>query len=97
MTWWSDAWLTGFIQDRYYGNLDEERLSEFEFVYSLPFAREYIDMALDAKQDELYMKRYGIKVSDIKDPRKLKQVASAAALERRTLNFISSNVGRLYR
>lgn len=58
-----------------------------------PFRNQF-DSILDARNDQLYLDRYGLDYSDVKDPRKFVHGSSPVV---HTLNFVSDNVKRLYR
>lgn len=79
-----------------YGDYDKEKLRHFEMLYATPL-HYYMDYLLDRRSDEEYLNRYGMDYTDIHDPRKLKQVSSAAHALGFTMNFVSDNVTRLYR
>lgn len=59
-----------------------------------PF-RDQFDSILDSRNDQLYLDRYGLDWSDVKDPRKLSQSKRSASVN--AINFVSSNIKRLYR
>ena len=75
-----------------YGEYDDQKLRQFEFLYSVPGVRNYMDMLLDYRRDKEYLHRYGMDYSDIHDPRKLHSVASTA----RTISYVSDMVEKLY-
>lgn len=79
-----------------YGEYDEDKLGQFEFLHNLPLVGDYMDYLLDRRADEEYMERYGLSYDDIHDPRKLRQTASGSRFIGGTLNFVSDNVKRLY-
>lgn len=60
-----------------------------------PFRDEF-DKILNDRNNELYMGRYDLDYSDVKDPRKLSTTSSVKVLGN-GINFVSSNIKRLYR
>lgn len=97
MVYWLDAFIKDKIRDRYYGNLDEARYQEFQWVYSIPIVHDYIDAALDEVATEQYLSRYGMTLADVKDPRKLQSLSSGSNLHRHQIDFVSRTVEKLYR
>lgn len=93
--------LGGIIEDHMtdflYGEWNEEKLRQYEIMARVPVLNDYMDYLLDRRADEEYLRRYGMDYSDIHDPRKLKQSSSGTHLVGSSLNFVSSNVKRLYR
>lgn len=106
--WWNDQESrTGemfddlygtFTDERYwYGDYSEDKLEKFRALYSIPGFREMMDYQLDKVNDENYLKKNQMSVSDVGDPRKLSATSSAARLNGYVYNRVSSNVNRLYR
>lgn len=81
----------------YDDNWSETKLQVYELIDSTHLGHAYLDYLLSRRSDEEYLDRYGMDYPDIHDPRKLSQVSSASALIRSGLNFVSSNINRLYR
>lgn len=79
-----------------YGPVDEQKLSQLEFLYHTPL-KPYIDYKMDMRQDAEYLARYGMTLADVHDFRKLHQFDSGSAVYGSALNFVSSNINRLYR
>ena len=79
-----------------YGDYDEDKLGQFELLHNIPFVGDYMDYLLDRRADKEYMDRYGLDYSDIHDPRKLRQTSSGTRFIGGALNFVSSNVKKLY-
>lgn len=82
------------------GEWTYEKQDAFNNLYNLNFAgwspfRNQFDAILDKRDNAQYMDRYGINWSDVKDPRKLSQSHNAPVVH--SLNFVSSNIKRLYR
>lgn len=80
----------------YADDWDEQKYKRYKQMDSLPYLHEYMDYLLDLRSDREYLARYGMSYSDIHDPRKLRSVSSARALNGRALAFVSSNIKRLY-
>lgn len=80
-----------------YGEWSQEKLKQFEFLSNVPILGSYMDYKLDVRQDEEYLKRYGMSYSDIHDPRKLHQVGSGTRLYGSSFNWVGKNLNRLYR
>lgn len=96
--------LYGYFQDAdrmftdwLYGEYDEQKLTQFEMLHNIPFLGDYMDYKLDLRADQEYLNRNGMSYSDIHDPRKLKQVSSGSRMYSSGFQFVSKNVGRLYR
>lgn len=79
----------------YADDWDEAKVKEFERRYAIPGYKEYLDYLLDLRADQEYLDRYGMDYSDVHDPRKLRQVSSAARLYQWSVNFVSDNIKRL--
>lgn len=79
-----------------YGEYDEGKLSQFEFLYALPGVRDYFDYLLDVRADREYLNRNGLDYTDIHDPRKLRESSSGARMYGHTINFVSDNIKKLY-
>lgn len=80
-----------------YGDYDEEKLKHFELLHNVPVVSNYMDYLLDYRADSEYLKRYGLDWTDVHDPRKLRSVGSGVRFMGAGINFVSSNVTRLYR
>lgn len=78
----------------------KEKQTAFNDLYDFsiggysPF-RDTFDKILDERNNDLYMDRYGLTYADVKDPRKLKS-NSTVGMALSTINFVSSNIKRLY-
>lgn len=83
--------------DWLYGDYDENKLRTFELLHNIPVIRNYMDYLLDRRADQEYLDRYGMDYSDVHDPRKLRQVSSGSQFIGASLNFVSSNVSKLYK
>lgn len=87
------------ISDWLYGDWNEEKYRSYLAARSLDpsgLVGGYFDYLLDRRADQEYFRRYGMSYSDIHDPRRLRQSSSTEQLYRSSVNFISSNVKRLY-
>lgn len=80
----------------YNAPLTEQKLSQLEFLYHTPL-KPMIDYKMDMRQDKEYLNRYGMTLEDVHDFRKLHQFGSGSAVYGAMLNFVSSNINRLYR
>lgn len=83
--------------DWLYGEYDQQKLRQFEFLHNVPVLGDYMDYKLDVRADEEYLNRYDMDYGDVHDPRKLRQTNSGTRLYGASFNFVSKNVGRLYR
>lgn len=81
----------------YEDDWSKQKLAQYEALSLIKPIGAYFDWLLSVRSDEEYLSRYGMEYSDIHDPRKLSQVSSADRLLGSTINFISSNIDRLYR
>lgn len=95
--WHTSEWLEGP-----WSKLDQDA---FDFLYDLnilgytPFKNEFEKIQAEKNWD-FYSNRYGLTYSDIKDPIKFHNNFGAMSGSRQfynSLNFVSSNVKRLYR
>lgn len=84
------------FSDWLYGEYDEKKLRQFELLHNIPVVSNYMDYLLDRRADEEYLNRYGMDYSDVHDPRKLHSVNSGSRAIGAALNFVSSNVSKLY-
>lgn len=80
-----------------YGEWNQQKLSQFELLSNVPLLGSYMNYKLDLRQDEEYLRRYGMSYSDIHDPRKLHQTGSGTALYGRSFDWVVKNLHRLYR
>lgn len=95
---YKESWFeTTPMQDWLYGEWDEDKLRQYEFLHHFPFIGDYMDYLLDIRADREYLERHGMDYSDIHDPRKLRETSSGSRLAGNVLNFVSSNVTRLYK
>lgn len=81
----------------YEDNWSKEKLDEYHLLNSFPIVNDYMDYLLDSRSTDEYLSRYQMDYSDIHDPRKLRSTSSGTRLVRSGINFVSSNVKRLYR
>lgn len=79
-----------------YGPVDQQKLSQLEFLYNTPL-KSYMDYKMDLRKDAEYLARYGLTLSDVHDFRKLHQFGSGSSVYGSALNFVSDNIKRLYR
>lgn len=80
----------------YEDNYTKEKFSKVALASILPGIGQYTQYLLDMRNAEEYLARNQMTWSDIHDPRKLTGFGSTAASYRAGLNFVSSNVKRLY-
>lgn len=67
----------------------------FAILYNLPIARQYLDYLYDKRSGQEYLKHHPV---DVHDPRRLPgATSSVASVGMSALNYVSSNVSRLYR
>lgn len=92
-----DRPLNDQMVDWLYGEWSEQKLKEFEILHNIPIVSNYMDYVLDHRADQEYLDRYGMDYSDIHDPRKLHQFSSGSSFVGSSVNFVSSNLHRLYR
>lgn len=89
-----DTGLMGqFVADWLYSDWSKEKYETFKTLYQIPGIKQYFDYILDKRSDSEYMDINQVDWSDIHDPRKLSQTHSFGSM----VNFVSSNVTRLYR
>lgn len=81
----------------YTAEWNDENLQKFHLLYAVQPTRNYIDYLLDLRDDESYLRRYGISPGDIRDPRKLKSTGSASRMIAGALNYASDMVMKLYK
>lgn len=79
--------------DWLYGPYDRTKYSQFAALYAVPGIHQYMDYLLDQRRTSEYMNRHQLSYSDIHDPRKLYSTQSIGSM----VNFVSSNVKRLYK
>lgn len=87
----SVTWLYGEDSDGW----TEKDQHDFEVMRTNPVMRWLMDSELDKRASREYMSRYNLDWSDVHDPRKVTATNSQAVFN--SLNFVSSNVTRLYR
>lgn len=83
-----------------YSPWTKEKQDAFDVLYNFqvpytgwsPF-RDQFDSILNQRNNDIYLARNDISYGDIKDPRKLASTHSGTL---NTINFISSNIKRLY-
>lgn len=80
-----------------YGEWSKEKYETYKFLNIIPGISHYMDYLLDIRGDEEYLRRNGMDYTDIHDPRKLNQTSSSTAFYGHYFNFVSKNVGSLYR
>lgn len=76
---------------------NKHKLHQFmlsEAIYPLHLYNDYL---LDLRKSEEYLRRNNMTYLDIHDPRNLYVTGSGSAGIRYGINFISSNIGKLYR
>lgn len=79
-----------------YGPWSKEKYEAYKFLNIIPGISHYMDYLLDIRSDEEYLRRYGMDYTDIHDPRKLRQTSSSGRFYGFGMNFVSSNIKRLY-
>lgn len=87
-----NQWFTNWL----YGPYDEQKYNTAVFLHGVPFVGDYMDYLLDVRAGKEYLERHGMDYSDIHDFRKLLGSNSGSRLSRDVINFVSSNVDRLY-
>lgn len=85
------------VSEWLYGEWTEEKYKQYLAYNSVYPIRLYFNYLLDYRGANEYLDRYGMDWSDIHDPRKLNLSQSGSALGGYALNFVSKNIGRLYR
>lgn len=85
------------ITDWLYGDWNEEKYKQYIALSIVPIVSDYMDAMLDLRADNEYLKRYGLSYDDIHDPRKLRTTGSYGRFLSGGMNFVSSNVSKLYR
>lgn len=83
--WDTESWLNG--------EWSKEDQDAFNFLYDFSLFRGKFDEILDAKSHAAYLRNNQLDYSDVYDPRKLKSVTTHS----QAVNFVSRNIGRLYR
>lgn len=68
-----------------------------QLLYATPLGKTYIDWLYSKRDTETYLERYGLEYTDIYDFRKLPSTGPAAVLYGKSLNYVSRNIGRMYR
>lgn len=79
-----------------YSDWTDQKYEDYKFLDMVPGVHQYMDYLLDVRADNEYLSRYGMDISDIHDPRKLKQTSSARALNGIGYQMISKNIDKLY-
>lgn len=80
-----------------YGDMSKEKYDFLSLLYAFPGFHEFIDWRMDARANQEYMNRYGIKWEDVHDFRKLSSFGSQSRLIGSTYRMISKNVEDLYK
>lgn len=75
----------------------KEKLGMYELATHIPLLNSYTEWLLDVREDEEYLRRFGMDYSDVHDPRKLHQTSSGSRAIGGAINFVSAMVTRLYR
>lgn len=88
-----DKWFTEWL----YGEYDEGKYNTAVFLHSFPIIGNYMDYLLDVRAGKEYLNRHGMDYTDIHDFRKLLGSNSGSTYYRSVVNYVSSNIGRLYR
>lgn len=74
-----------------------EKHRQYLLMRNVPFLKEFMQYSLDYRSDLEYMDRYNISWNQVHNPSKLSSSNSGSALVGSGLNYVSSNVGRLYK
>lgn len=82
--------------DLYNGKWSQVHQYKFELLYNIPVLKSIIDADLNHSRMSFYMDYHNIDWSDVKDPRNLANNDGSAEVASATLNFVSSNLNRLY-
>lgn len=88
--------LTQGFSDWLYGPWNEEKYNQYLLLSLFPPANAYMNYLLDKRNDKKILDRYDMTYEDIYDPRNLRQSSSYGGVYRSSLNFVSSNINRLY-
>lgn len=83
--WDTESWLNG--------PWSENDQNAFNLLYDFSLFRGKFDQILDKKVNAAYLSANQMTYSDVYDPRKLKSNSVGG----QTINFLSSNIKRLYR
>lgn len=84
------------MYDDWYGNYDKKKYDSYKFFHALPVTSEYIDSNIATHKTDLYLDRYGMDYTGIIDPSGLYDSGNTARTIHQ-LNWIGSNINRLYR
>lgn len=84
---WYDSW---------YGNYDKEKYASYQFWHGLPFFDSVIDNNIASEKSKKYLERYHMDYSSIVDPSALYDSGNGSRTYHQ-LNFVSSNIRKLYR
>lgn len=76
---------------------NEKKFHQWMFTNAIYPLQLYNNYLLDNRKATEYMRRNGISYLDIHDPRNLVSGESGSAMIRYGINFISSNLSKLYR
>lgn len=79
-----------------YGDWDEAKYKRFMQMSSVPYLRERMDYLLALRRDKEYLAANGMSYEDIHDPTKLPSYSAGRNYYGTVMNFVSSNVKRLY-
>lgn len=80
----------------YDDNYTKDKFGKVAVLSNLPVIGDYTNYLLDMRKADEYLNRFGMDWSDIHDPRKLTAFGSTGGGIRRSLNFVSGNIKRLY-
>lgn len=79
-----------------YGDWDKQKYQRYLKMDSVPYLHQRMDYLLSLRSDQEYLSANGMSYSDIHDPRKLPSHNAAVSYYGSILNFVSSNINRLY-
>lgn len=82
--------------DNWYGNYDEKKYKSYQFFSGLPFVGDEVAKSIADGKTLAYLNRYNMDYSDIVDPTALYNSGNTARTIHQ-LNWIGSNINRLYR
>lgn len=76
---------------------DEHKLNAYYFFSQIPPFSYHINYQVGKAQNEQYLTRYGMTPEDILYPGKLPGTSKISSAYAGSLNWVSSNINRLYR